>query len=670
MLHLIRLKILLRSKIFYILIIFFISLYVYINVFYVRYESLYNGNEVSIIGKVKEYKVDDDKIILTIKSDELIIVYYYFNDQYLEIDNIYGKIIKVEGKMVEPSNNTIPNTFNYKEYLYNNKMHYTFKADEISILSSSFDIRNMIVNKLDSYKSKSYMYMFILGDKSHISEEIYNSFQINGILHLFAISGLHINLFILILVKLLRKFKKVKKNFLILSFLVVYAYITSYTVSVLRCILFYILKLINEIFDLELKNINLLILTACILLLFKPFYIYDTGFRYSFIITYFLFLIKNKKRNFLSNSFLISLIAFLASFPITININYEINIISILLNLFFVPLVSFIIFPFALLTFIFPFLDNIFYFITNVLELSSLFCSNNIALLINIPLMSNVIVFLYYISLYLYMKYNYKYLILIVSIVFINKMIYKIDSNYYVYYIDVGQGDCNILISPYQKEVVMIDTGGNYFYNVSDNVILFLKSLGIKAIDILVITHGDVDHALETENLYNNLKIKNIMFNLNEYNQLELSIKKLNIPEIEFINLKYFKSYNLNQNIYNENDASVVLQFNLYGYIFLYTGDIGSSALTQLVDKYKLSSDFYKVSHHGSKNNTTDYIIKQIDPKYAVISAGNNNLYDHPNEEVLKILASNNVDFYSTTVDGSVMVKVSKKNYHIYNFPA
>ena len=144
--------------------------------------------------------------------------------------------------------------------------------------------------------------------------------------------------------------------------------------------------------------------------------------------------------------------------------------------------------------------------------------------------MPYLIIIIYYLILYLIYKYNYKinYLLLIL-IIFINIILPKLDSSYYIYYLDVSQGDASIIISPYKKEVIMVDTGGliNSNYHISDNIILFLKSLGISKINLLVTTHGDFDHIGEAINIINNYKVKKVIFNCGEYNALEKDLLKL-----------------------------------------------------------------------------------------------------------------------------------------------
>lgn len=665
-----RLKILLQSNVLYIILFIFLILFVYYKTIYKSYDSLYEGNEIEITGYITDYKITDTKLSLTVLADEKIIINYYFaeNDE-IDLSNLYGKKVTAYGEIYEASGSSIPNTFNYKKYLYNNEIYYLFSADYLSLETGDFNLKNNLVNRVSNLKSGSYLMLFILGDKSYLSSDVYTAYQENGIAHLLAISGLHISLFIVLLEKIFKDIKKNARNYIIFTFLFFYSYITSFPVSVLRCIIFQILKVFTDRFNVQISKVYMLFLTAFILLIYNPFYIYNTGFLYSFVITFFLLNLKPlEKNNYFKSSLQISFISFLASLPITASMNYEINISSVFFNLFFVPFVSFIVFPLSLLTFIFPLLDSVLYFFTNIMELTNNFCSCYLSIIINIPFMSYFTLFIYYINLYLFIKLKKRYLIFLCFILFFNKISYKISSNYNVYYMDVGQGDCQVLISPHQSEVIMIDTGGNYYYSVSDNVILFLKSIGITTIDLLVLSHGDSDHALDTENIYNNLNIKNIMFNENELNDLELEILSLEINRVYEVDLKYFNAQNINENVDNENDASIVLFFQMYQTKFLFTGDIGTEPLTTLVNTYNLEVDIYKVAHHGSKNNSSEYIYELVNPSIAVISAGENNIYNHPSDEVIEMLINLNIKYYQTLSDGTVQIEISKNSYNIFNY--
>jgi len=152
------------------------------------------------------------------------------------------------------------------------------------------------------------------------------------------------------------------------------------------------------------------------------------------------------------------------------------------------------------------------------------------------PKVPIIFIFIYYVIIHL--KIKIKYLLLFLLLIGW-KYFFKINNYYEVYFLDINQGDCIIIVSPYQKDVVMIDTGGkisyseeswkksNKNYNLSDNVIKFLKSKGISKINWLILSHGDYDHMGEAINLVNNFKVEKIIFNCGELNDLEQDFLQL-----------------------------------------------------------------------------------------------------------------------------------------------
>ena len=91
---------------------------------------------------------------------------------------------------------------------------------------------------------------------------------------------------------------------------------------------------------------------------------------------------------------------------------------------------------------------------------------------------------------------------------------------------EVGEADCHLIKYPYNKNTILIDTGKNE-YKIKNEVIPYLKSIGIKKIDYLIITHGDEDHIGGSITLRNNFKVKKVIFNCGEFNDLEKELIKL-----------------------------------------------------------------------------------------------------------------------------------------------
>ena len=126
--------------------------------------------------------------------------------------------------------------------------------------------------------------------------------------------------------------------------------------------------------------------------------------------------------------------------------------------------------------------------------------------------------------------------------------------------------------------------------------------------------------------------------------------------------------YFLNNNLYdNENDNSLVLYFKINDYKFLFMGDAGVNVENDLIENYNVENiDILKVGHHGSKTSSGKNFIQLIKPKYSIISVGKNNIYNHPNEEVLNNLSNSLI--FRTDINGSVMFKIDNNLLNISNY--
>lgn len=671
-------QILLYNKLI-VLIGIFLLIYVIFLTKVVTYKSKYDEGISEISGKVTSIKLDGNKLTLGLSAKENIIATYYINseeekDAILNIIH-FGDKISLRGSLNEPLASTIPNTFDYKNYLYNKKIYYTFTASSYEVLENNnflYKIKDKLFKKIYSMDNSDYLLAFILGDKTLLSSDIFNSYQNNGISHLLAISGMHINMLVLMISYVI---KNKRKEFITTSlFLMLYLFLTGLSASILRAILFYMLKKINYFGNFRFSNMHILIFSAFIILFIDPFMIYDLGFIYSFVVCFgIIYYSDYLKGNKVIKLLKLSFITFLFSLPITALVNYEVNASSIFINLIFVPWVSLFLYPFTLITFILPLLNPLLSFFINITNSLNLFLCK-FSLLINIPKMPIILVILYYIILLSKGKKMHIYLSLIIILC---KIIPFLDSNYYVYYLDVGQGDSSLLISPYKRETILIDTGGKVeyntekwqervkTYNLSDNTIKFLKSIGVTSLTYMIITHGDTDHAKESVNIIDKIHIKNVVLNNDDYNSLEKSIVSTNVNITNNYDLKYFKITNLNSSLYdNENDNSLVSYITFLDYKLLFMGDASIDVESDILSKYNLKDiDIFKVGHHGSKYSSSKAFIDAINPRVAIISAGRNNRYGHPHKEVLDNL--NNRVIFRTDKCGTISFKLNKNGYQV-----
>lgn len=689
-----KLKTIFVSKTFFLSLIFLVFILTWYQVFFKNDNSKFS-NEEEITGIIKSKKVTNNKITLELKSKENIIINYYV-DTYDELnklnDTLYeGIIITAHGTLNQPSNNTIPNTFNYKKYLKSKKIYYTFNADALEVVGQNSNIyyqfKHWLSKRIQSIDDTGYIKAFVLGSKSEIDEDIFKTYQNNGITHLFAISGMHISLFSSILLFLLKKLhlKDNQAYPIILLFLLGYTFLVSFTASVVRAFTLYLLLYLNKRLKLGIKTTRTFIYTILLILLLNPFFILDIGFLYSSLTSFGLILFSSylKTSNKVLVLFRVSLIALLFSLPITINNFYEYNFLSILANTVIVPLVSSIIYPLSLITLIFPFFHPILKLFLTILESISTILNSITWFKIILPKMPYFLIISYYFIIYLlFITKKKRYVIFLIILLLGYKLSFNFDSNFYVYYLDVGQGDSILLVNPRSRKATLIDTGGkksvsyNEFppneYHVSNNVITFLKSINISKINTLITTHGDYDHMGESINLVNNFKVGDVILNCGSLNELEQELitllDKKHIKYSKCINqldISPIKLYFLNSGKYdNENDNSNVIYLKYDGIKFLFMGDAGTVVEQDLLSKYSLKDiNFLKIGHHGSKTSSSKEFITKINPKYSIISVGKNNSYGHPNKEVLSTLQDSRI--YRTDIDGSIVVKIKNNKFNI-----
>lgn len=666
-----KLRHILQSKhlIKIITIIIFIITLLYTN--YYPFKSKYTKDDKEFIGIVTKYEVKEDKITIEIKAKEKLLITYKYQDK--EFNNLsYGDKIKVKGTLITPSKNTNQNTFNYQKYLYYKKIYYLVEATSINKIANNhnylYTIKNTLYQKINKLKSSNYIKTLLFCDNT-LSKEIKESYRINGISHLFSVSGMHINFFVSIIYLYLNKITYNKRiKYLITNIFIITYLILFPSSSLLRSAVMSILYSINYLLKLKIKKIDILLLTLGVSLLINPFIIYDLGYIYSYTITFFLVLSSStlKKKNKINKIIYISLLSFLVSIPITIYNSYEINIISILLNIILVPIISIIILPLTILTYIFPILDSILYLFTNTLETISLFISKINITKIIFPKPSLLIIVLYYIIFLLsYQNKKYFYLnIILLIIIYISPYL---NSNFEVVMFEVGEADCHLIKYPYNKNTILIDTGKNE-YKIKNEVIPYLKSIGIKKIDYLIITHGDEDHIGGSITLINNFQVKNVILNKGTFTDIEKElIKNLNKKKIPYqininkINLSNHTIYLLNNTKYNnENDNSIITYFTYQKYKFLYMGDASITTEDNLLENYNLNNiSILKVGHHGSNTSSSKDFISQINPSISLISVGENNIYHHPNKEVTNNLSKSRI--YRTDINNMVKLTINSK---------
>ena len=248
------------------------------------------------------------------------------------------------------------------------------------------------------------------------------------------------------------------------------------------------------------------------------------------------------------------------------------------------------------------------------------------------------------------------------------------DSDFVVYFLDVGQGDCTIVIC--DGEVLLIDSGTvNQAYNIRTHLFM----LEIDKIDYLLVTHQHDDHMGSAAEIINHYSVSNILMpelsydnNVNSptYDNL---IKTISNNNINTKAVSYGDSFMLGSAYVeiiapmkkdnNINNMSVVTKITYGNNSFLFTGDCEKDVEKQILrEGVDVSADVISVAHHGSKTSSSNNFLSAVNPKYAIISCGIDNNYGHPSLETLEIFEDFGMFPYITSVHGDVTVTSDGNN--------
>ncbi len=251
-----------------------------------------------------------------------------------------------------------------------------------------------------------------------------------------------------------------------------------------------------------------------------------------------------------------------------------------------------------------------------------------------------------------------------------------------VKYIDVGQGDATLIVSP-EGKTVLIDAGDN---SQGKTVIQSLKKEAVKQIDYFVLTHPDADHVGGADDVIRSLPVKSVVMPLKSsstktYFDVLRAIQEKKIPIIhgeKGMSLDIGKSVKAQilssgpkVSYVDTNDWSIVLKVTYGKQKFLFTGDAAKKAENDmLASGQDLSANVYKAGHHGSKTSSSSKFLKAVRPEIVVISVGANNKYHHPSIETLqhiqqagvkKIYRTDDRGTVTATTDGNTIEWKSEK---------
>lgn len=666
-----------------------------------------NGNQFKSMAKTNQ----KENIVLNYKIGTEV-------EKKRLMENMYSGIIcKVEGELQKPESNRNENLFNYRLYLYRQNVHWILKVTSITSCEESskgfiqwvLRARENGLKRVDNLFSPNtipYAKALLFGDSSSFSEEIYSLYQRLGIVHLLAISGLHVGVissgifYILIRLGCPREMA----SWILLIILPTYAIITGIHPPVVRAVIMSMLIIGTIRKNSPISSTDALSICFILFLLKDPFIIFHIGFQLSFTVSLCILLASRslllRYRSFFTNLMLVSFISQISALPILSFHFFEISLTSIFSNIIYVPLYTFIVLPLFFLTFVSSYIDfTVFHFIENashiVVSISEGFGSlldfKYGVLVTGKPGMFFLCIFIVVSQLVLFLLERRRSITYSIFPLFMMILIFKISQFYdptgEVTFIDVGQGDSILIRLPFHRGTYLIDTGGEVSFpqeewavrkkpfTVGKDIILpYLKSKGITKIDKLILTHSDSDHIGAAEELLERLTVHEILLSPNSWEK-PMMLKTVQMALSKNISIKvvkagfkwknqsgYFRIIFPFDNHYEGNNDSLVLYAEFGGLSWLFTGDLEAKGEKELLENERLKVDVLKIGHHGSKGSSTEVFLQKLNPTYAIISAGKNNRYRHPHKEVLERLTENHIKIFRTDLQGAIQYNFLQNN--------
>jgi len=537
----------------------------------------------------------------------------------------------------------------------------------------------------------------------HFDQDLKNAFNATGLAHILSISGTHFGLLSFVLFTLfLFLIKRLPYNtfqrltiylspqqvaaIICFPLMVLYLGISGGSVPAVRSFIMISLFLFGLLMGRKGFWLNTVLLAAFVLVLWDPEVIMTLTFQLSFIAVFFIGFslerngeedenISEKKKNntlaeFTKSSLRLTLAATIGTAALVAYHFHYFSLISPLSNLVAAPLIGFVVLPLALIS-SFAYLLTGHYIFAPLVGFATDISLWLVRMMAKMPFADTsihsfplILVVLFYAGFMCYVAWGRKKTLLLLP--FLPFLLYVIVSIFSskelsVTFLDVGQGDSAVVELPDGKVLVM-DTGRSGYEAAN-----FLKYLGRRTVDALVITHSHPDHAGGMGNILKQFSVKEIWDNGRmEYpEEFALPMKRRSLERGDVIEHEkysltvlhpYPEFYTLEDNEFvEENNSSLVLRVAGRRHAFLFAGDIEEEAEENLLHLGKrLKSDVLKVPHHGGRSSADEGFLSEISPSIAVISAGRDNSFGHPSRDMLDALAGKRI--YRTDQDGAVKI--------------
>lgn len=621
-----------------------------------------------------------------------------------------GDMVVLKGNLVPVGVKTNPSDFDRRAYMLARKQIYSFYAQDVYVSERKLglntflqDIKQKVCDtyyKIMPPKEAGVMCGMMLGETENIDDSTVDLYKKTGIYHVIAISGLHITLLGGVLLKMFSRFGRGKGRAVVAILLGCYCLMTGCSPSAVRAVIMFYIMLVGGYLFYDYDLISSAALSACVLLLYSPYYLFDAGFQLSFCAVFAIGAVMDfadtyKKYAKAINAVGINIAVDIVTKPVSMFHFYYIAPFSIVANFMLVPLMTLAVgfgFIIALTGFVNVTAARIIAIpVVIILKVVEIWCGMFTALPFSTVvtgrpplLLLALYAFVLIIAYNCIIKGCFKYILTLMTAVGCAlPVMYTAEcfKNPTITFLNVGQGDCAVGIG--RNYCFVIDGGAGAplgGYGNGKKVLLpYLMYSGIDRIDAVFISHTDSDHiggileimgSVDIDSIY----LPEIYDNNDNYKQLTMLAKCYGV---DLVYMKEGTSLVLNEtdkieclypssdNPYFENNCSMVNKFVCEKGSVLFTGDIESDA-EKLMCKTNVNvrADVLKLAHHGSEDSNTSEFIETVKPSLAVASA-KKSVYGHPGKEVISRLNDMQVPYYITESDGAISIEFADEGIYV-----
>ncbi len=647
----------------------------------------------------------------------------------------YGDRVLVSGRLRSPQPARNPGGFDARTYYASRGVHALMSVRDarsyrVTLRNTSFTwqtgvidpLRNSIDRSIDRTMrgdSAALLKGILLGARRQLPEDLLDTFRTIGLAHILAVSGLHVGLITLVIYTLLSVLR-LPRNIVVagtLGVLVLYAFITNLTPSVIRATIMAALFLAGRQLDRQTDTVNILAVAAIAILLIWPSALFDLSFQLSFLATYAIItgyprmkellperISRSEKwwARWLRDGLLVSVAAQLGALPVVAGTFYQVSWMSAVANLFIGPLV---------------FLNTTFGVLTALtgplaIEIARLFSAANALVLfamihlskafsgapsalVEVPAPSILFFASFYgAGLLLLWKPDgsrerraRQGLVALCLLLFGYNLLP--DRSLRITVLDVGQGDAIFIACP-NGRTLLVDGGARTpFYDAGAHVILpFLRAKGYRRVDTIIVTHPDLDHYGGLRAVVESVEVGEVLSSgigseSGSYRAWREAIDRHGIPYRTVVKGDTLASLGGVRGLFlhpdplfltgtakpNSNEVSVVLHLSLGEFSMLLTGDIETKGEAATVRRPSmLKSTVLKSPHHGSRSSSGTAFLNAVDPEAVAVSAGMNNAFGHPAPEVIERYRRREAEVFRTDQGGAVMIRSNGRSWDMAYF--